>query len=576
MRLLSPVVFDTAMDELAEKSKKRIYQTDFDAWQWDVLGERTYEKMRGIGHDVLFAKKPRTLIKSANGTSKTFQAARWAMYWCTVWPKEESLAIISAPTLIQAELGIMSYLKEKHGFVRARAEAAGKPMPWPGWISEKNEWNYRTLGGNQTLAIARVPGAQDATTTMQGLRKPGGRSLILLDEAGGVSEPIYTAIEALMTGGDSRFGGIGNPDRRGTSFYSNFEVAEKAREFNLHTISAYDLPTITGEIVYPDDPEKQAFMLQGLTKAAWVFHKERIWMKGGETYFDENFRDEDGQPIERRVGGTPNGLFKAKVLGEFPGDTDNSFFSEDDINKAITTEIIPDPELRPILGVDIATMGDDETVVYVNRGGHLRVFDKTVAYEDTDEDGNKITRTTSGVWSKEDTLTNARRIHAIAMHVNAAEVRLDANAVGSGTATDLVRLEEFSNKCYAPPTRVVGSYSSSDKNQWVNWRDEIHAFFAMEMREGRIDLDGADAELRKELMLITYELKNGAIKIDPKKEMFNENGGSPDRADAAMYAVLDTSALTQNPLGDLEAGDVVTQSPWDLLQLERSGYGMPI
>lgn len=563
------------MDEIAEKSKKRIYQTDFDAWQWDVLGERTYKKMRGIGHDVLFAPKPRTLIKSANGTSKTFQAARWAMYWCTVWPKEESLAIISAPTLIQAELGIMSYLKDRHGYVRARAEREGKPMPWPGWISEKNEWNYRTLGGNQTLAIARVPGSQDATTTMQGLRKPGGRSLILLDEAGGVSEPIYTAIEALMTGGDSRMAGIGNPDRRATPFYNNFTIAEKAAEFNLHTISAYDLPTITGEIVYPDDPEKQAFMLQGLTKPAWVFHKERIWMKGGETYADPNFLDENGEPIIRRAGGEPNGLFKAKVSGEFPGDADNAFFSESDINSATEREVEPEPGARPIVGADIATTGDDESVVYANHGGRLRIFEGSVAYKDTDSEGAEVTRMTSGTWSKEDTLSNARRIHTIAMHLNASEVRIDANAVGSGVATDLMRLKEFEDKCYAV-IRVVGSNSSSDKHQWVNWRDEIHAAFALAMREGPLDIDGADTELRKELMLITYELRNGAIKIDPKKEMFTEKGGSPDRADAAMYAVLDTKALVANELGHLQKGDVVVQDPWEMLALSRLDPSYPI
>ena len=575
MSSLPTAVFDAAVDEIREKSKKRIYQTDFDAWQWDVLGERTYEKMRGIGHDALFGKKPRTLIKSANGTSKTFQAARWAMWWCTAFEPEESLAIVTGPTLIQVRIGVFSYLKEKYGYVKAQADKASKPMPWPGWISEKDAWNYRAPGGNQTLAIARVPGAQDATTTMQGLRKPGGRSLILLDEAGGVSEAIYTAIEALMTGGDSRMAGIGNPDRRATPFYNNFTQAEKAAEFNLHTISAYDLPTITGELVYPDDPEKQAFMLQGLTKAEWIFHKERIWMKGGELYADPSFLDSEGNPVMRRSGGEPNGLFKAKVNGDFPGDADNTFFAEDDINAATERVVEPEIETRPVLGVDIATTGDDESVVYANHGGRLRVFEGTAAYTDTDREGNEVTRTTSGTWSKEDTLSNARRIHAIAMHLNATEVRIDANAVGSGVATDLMRLAEFADKCYTV-TRVVGSYSSSDKNQWVNWRDEIHAAFALAMREGGLDIDGTDTELRKELMLITYTLRNGAIKIDPKKEMFNERGGSPDRADAAMYAVLDTSALMNREYGELEKGDVVLQDPWELLQLSRQSPGYPV
>lgn len=570
MSILAPGIFDAAMVEIREKSKNRLYQRDFWAWRWDVLGERSYAKMMEIGEDALFAKKPNTLIKSANGTSKTFEAARYVMWWCTAFEAEESLAIATAPTLTQVENGVFAYLKTRHGYVRQRAQAQGRAMPWPGWISEQGEWLYRGPGGNERLALARVPSASDAVSTFQGLRKIGGRNLIVLDEAGGVATSIYTAIEALMTGGDSRMVGIGNPDRRGTPFYENFTIQEKAREYNLHTISAYDLPTITGEIVYPDDPEKQALMLKGLTSASWVFKQERSWQTGGELYFDENFLDADGLPFERRAGGTPNGIFKAKVMGEFPGDADNAFFNESDINRAMNLSLTPPEDLRPVLGADVATSGDDESVVYVNQGGRVRIFGETIAYEDgRDEDGNAIVRTTSGAWSKEDTLTNARRIHAIAQHVNAAEVRIDANAVGSGVATDLMRLDEFKSKVYVV-IRVVGSKSSSDVNQWRNWRDEIHAFFALQMHDSLLDLDPLDTELRKELMLITYELLNGAIKIDAKKKMFNEHGGSPDRADAAMYAVLNTSALIDNPYAHLEKGDIVSQSPWEMLEWARS------
>ena len=135
MSLLDGRVFDGAMDEIRERSKKRLYQTDFAAWQWDVLGERTYEKMQQIGNDVLFAEKPRTMVKSANGSAKTFQAARWGMWWCTAFPPEESLAIFTAPTLKQVEIGVIAYIKSCYGAVKRSALADGRPMPWPGWIS---------------------------------------------------------------------------------------------------------------------------------------------------------------------------------------------------------------------------------------------------------------------------------------------------------------------------------------------------------------------------------------------------------------------------------------------------------
>lgn len=524
--LLSPRSFDLAIQEMSEKSRKRIYQTDFAAWLSDVLGERMYEKMAAISDDVLFGRHPRTLVKSSNGSGKTHSAARWALWWITAWPKEESLAILTAPTLTQVNMGVMAYLKESYTYVKQAALADGRPMPWPGWISEQGEWRYSTPGGNQTLAIARVPGASDAVSTFQGLRKTGGRNFISLDEAGGVAEPIYAAIDALMTSGDSRMGGIGNPDKRGTEMYNKFETEAGQSTYQLHTISAYEVPTVSGEIVYPDNPEKQRMLEKGLTSRRWVAYMEVAMQKGGEVYYDEEWG------LMRRRGGTPNGRFKAKVLGEFPGDADNTFFDEEHIKKARETEVLYEPETPVVLGCDIATTGDDESVVYVNRGGHLRLFEQTVLYQDGAE-----MRETTGVWSKEDTLTAARRIHAIAKHVGANEVRIDGNAVGSGVATDLMRSAEFADRAYEV-IRVVGSKSSSDIARWRIWRDEIHDHFADLMRDGLLDLDPADNLLRDELMLITYKLVSGAIKIDPKSEMKTMMGGSPDRADAAMYAAL--------------------------------------
>ena len=59
-----------AAGEMQNKRLQNLYQRDFLAWQADVLGLRTYEKMQQICNTALFDPNPRTIIKSSNGTSK--------------------------------------------------------------------------------------------------------------------------------------------------------------------------------------------------------------------------------------------------------------------------------------------------------------------------------------------------------------------------------------------------------------------------------------------------------------------------------------------------------------------------
>lgn len=555
MSILAPEVFDAALEELREKSKKHLYQRDFTAWLSDVLGERMYEKMAEISHDVLFGAKPRTLVKSANGTGKTHSAARWALWWITAFPKEESLAICTAPTLKQVQMGVFAYLKETYSYTLMKAQADGRAMPWPGWISEQDEWKYETPGGNRTLAIARVPGAHNAVSSFQGLRKTGGRNLVVLDEAGGVSRDIYRAIDKLMTSGDSRMAGIGNPDDNGTPFQDRYTDERLMREYQLHTISAYDTPNLTGEVVYPNEPEKERLLRSGLVAASWVYDMERMLKTGGEIVFDE------AAGAERNLTGTPDGGFKSMVLGEFPDESDSTLYSATVIQAARELEI-PDErvaEAPVILGVDLATTGDDESVVMVNRGGKVRVFRGTVAYDD-----GGTARTTSGTWSKEDELTAARRVHAIAKYLGATEVRVDAAGLGAGIATNLERLPELQVDKHYIVIRISGGNRSADPDRWANARAQNHDYLRELLLERKLDIDYDDVALRDQLRVTTYGTnKRGAIQITPKKEMRTEMHGSPDRLDALIYSIVDTSPLTQGPLAGVEKGSRLEVDPWD-------------
>lgn len=586
--LMDQSVFDNALAEIRHRSKLKLYQTDFDAWTWDILKLRNYEKMRLIAHDALFANKERTIVKSGNGTGKSVLESQMILWAGSVFPEGETVSIISAPSIPQLQKVTFMYLKSFHG--RVSNTVLGS-FGVPGRIDENLGWVSETPNGKIWLASGRKPPDQDAVSMFQGLRSQYGMTYVWFDEAGGMSRSMFTAAEAVMTGELARFFGIGNPDNAGTDFQANFEDKVRSQEYNLHTISAYDTPVFTDERVYPHTTEGDKLELQmrsALTSKRWVAHKTRIWATGGEVVPDLDYM-EGGEPDPRYfkrvekltlepydkgnlahlgreltadrkhvilvrdpVKWDARGL--SKVLGEFPGDNDMAFFPQGIINQSHDNTIPEDMAIRPVLGVDIARFGADESVVFVNRGGRARAYD---------------------TWAKTDTVESARKAHRIATELNAEELRIDASGVGGGVYDMLKNLDEFSDKCYVL-IGVDGGTKSSDKRRWAQFRTEIYdnlrTLMAGSGSQAYCDLDYDDEELRDQLIAVTYRFNiRQAIQITPKDEMKTEMGGSPDRLDALVYAMLDASYLLNAALG-LQSGDLVLKDPSDLLAAGRERW----
>lgn len=518
-----------ALVEIRERSKLRLYQTDFQAWKADVLGMRTYKKMQEITDAALFAPIPRTMIKSANGTAKSFEVSAMIAWAASVFPPGETISIVSAPSVAQIEKVIWTYLKTFY------STAAANKNKLPGWINESLEWNWEGPAGKVFLAYGRKPPEQDAVSVFQGVRSQFGRTFVWFDEAGGMSKGMYTAAEAVLTGTDARFTGIGNPDNSGTEFEAVFRNLQA--EYNLFTISAFDLPTLTEERVYPrtiEGDQMEERMRKSLTSRKWVEHKQRIW-------------------------GEDDARYKAKVLGEFPGDSDNAFFGQAAYDKAVDEDIEEDASVLPILGVDVARYGQDESVIYSNRGGRVRLVES---------------------WGKTDLVTTAQKVHDIANRLAATEVRIDASGVGGGVFDQLERLEQFRDKVYML-VAIDGGYRSPDITQWANVRAYNHDALRKQMMAGEIDFDFEDRELREQLLGVTYRFSpRGGVQITPKDEMKTVMGGSPDRLDAVIYATLDMEWLLGNPVNQLRPGQQVRIDPEVLLQAEMdellTGNGMPM
>lgn len=508
---------------MRNKRLQSLYQRDFLAWQADVLGIRTYKKMQEICEASLFGEIPRTVIKSSNGTSKSYSVSSMILWTGAVFDLNEAISIISAPSLSQIEKVTFKYLKS------FKARAADRGFTLPGHINEQLEWKAAGPEGSVSLAYGKKPAPGQEVSVFQGVRSEYGRTYVWFDEAGGMSKGMYTAAEAVLTGADARFTGIGNPDDAVGEFAQIYKDKKYDGEFNRFTISSFDLPTFTGEEVYFDDPEMENRMLKSLTQVSWVEHKKRIW-------------------------GEKDARYLSKVLGEFPKDGGNGFFSQATIDRSYDVEIPEDGAAKKVLGCDIARWGQDESVIALNQGGNVRVVD---------------------TWAKCDLVDSARRIHAYAQRVGADEVRIDSTGVGGGVFDMLDRLDEFSDAGY----NLVGwdnGRSSPDITQWSNMRAYSHDNLRMQMTEGQVDLDYDDEVLREELSLITYKFTNrGGIQITAKDDLKTSLGGSPDRLDAVIMAATDMSPWIEDPLASLKPGDKVLMDPYDLLELEF-GSGSPM
>lgn len=513
-------VAEDALGQFRSAQLRNLYRRDFIAWQADVLGLRTYKKMRDIAETALFSERNRTAIKSSNGTSKTFTMGAMVLWNGAVHEPGESLSIMTAPSNAQIEKGLVKHMKS----FKNRANQRGFVLP--GHINEQMEWVFDGPEGKVYLAYGRTPASGSEVSTFQGVRAESGKTTIFIDEAGGVSRGLWTAVEAIITGKQSRLIAIGNPDEIGTEWQAIFEERKYDNLYNRFTLSTFDLPPSTGEVVYPDDPEMEEQIQGALTQPEWAENKLLMW-------------------------GAKDARYLSKVLGEFPKDGGSGFFPQAALNKAYAAEIEHVGGSSRVAGVDIARFGQDESVFVLNVGGNVRVLD---------------------TWGKSDTVTSARRIHKLAMDHGVQELRIDSTGVGGGVFDMLDSLDEFAEKGYLLIGVDNGS-ASPDHTKWTNMRAYAHDSLLEQMHSGWIDLDYDDAELREELQLISFQFSSrGGIQITAKDKMKTAMGGSPDRADAVILSAVDLSPWTGNPLNALEPGEKVVMDPDDFVAYS-TGYG---
>ena len=345
----------------------------------------------------------------------------------------------------------------------------------------------------------------------------------------GIPESIFTAVDAITTGRHDYVLAIGNPDDINTPFGQIWTNANVGASWHKMTISSYDSPNLTGE----DFPQEAK---DGLVTAEWIEQRRVAW-------------------------GEDSPRFLSKVLGEFSDSAANTLFTMADLLKGHTAEVEPNGEDRPVLGVDVARYGADESVVYVNHNGHIRLEDS---------------------WGKTDLVTTAEKVNEIALQTGAKEVRVDGVGVGAGVVDILRSINMDQYKVIS----LIGNAGSPDLSKWINARAYWYDTVRERMHKGEIDIDITDSKLSDELGDIQYHFKNNrsVLQVEKKEEIrerkkkmmsgnVDETGGSPDHADAFIYAAVDHGLDVNNPLSQLQPGDILELDVGAFLFEDEMSFG---
>ena len=428
------------------------------AFAREVLGVELWHKQ--VEALTALTEHRRVAVKSGNGLGKGFCAAVAVLWFIHTRP--DAIVLTTAPTFRQVRHILWRQIRRLYG---PAAETLGGRMLDTRW---------ELPDGRYAMGLSA-----DGADQFQGFHSPN--VFIVVDEAEGVGDEIYEAIESVMTSAEPLLLLIGNPTTISGAFRRAF--FEESRIYRNISISALDSPNVqAGRIVIP-----------GLTTPRWVEERLEIW-------------------------GEDNPIYQARVLGEFPDQGDNTLLNLSDIEAATRR---PHPGIEygaggegVILGVDVARFGSDRSVILRRRGD--RVEDIRVLRQ-------------------MDTMQLAGWVAAAIRECNPAQVYVDEIGVGAGVVD---RLRELGH-----PVRGVNvAHKAHQDGLYLNLRAEGYWTLRQRFMSGSISIP-ADSQLVGELAALRYSYDSqGRLRMESKDEMRKRGLPSPDKADALMLAFLAPSS----------------------------------
>ena len=441
------------------ESEEPIKEQDRDKWQGDPVGfvvhelkAEPWEKQKEILEAV--RDNPRVAVRSCNGSGKTYIAAHAVLWWLKCFP--DSLVITTAPTEHQVRDVLWREIRRVyHG-------------------------NEHLIGGKllrTSIELGDKHYAQGLSTNtperFQGFHE--GNILFVVDEASGVREGIFEAIEGSMTSDHARMLLLGNPTALSGYFYEAFH-RRRSLWRTIH-ISALETPNVkVGKVTKPT-----------LVTPKWVEDAKVNW-------------------------GEDSPMYQIRVLGEFPSESEDTLISLKTIENAVegkdpVTDVQDGEHVE--LGVDVARFGSDRTVICVRQGD--RVID-------------------IASYTKKDTMETAGLVKASVERHSPACVRVDVIGVGAGV------VDRLTEQGVPGVTGINVAQRATNPEHFANLKAELYDGLRERFQQGRIRIPD-NRKLISELASIRYSFtSSGQTRLEDKDELRGRGQPSPDLADALMLA----------------------------------------
>lgn len=408
---------------------------------------------------------PRVCVRSGHKVSKSHSLAIAALWFFSAF--EDARVFATCVTARQVDEIFYRECKRMHA--RSKVPLSGSP-------SQKASSGIRAADGREIVGFT--------ARQVEGVAGISGRNLLyLVDEASGVEDGVFDAIEGNRAGG-ARIVMVSNPTRCEGYFFDAFET--KAKFWRAVAVSSEETPNVLeGREVIP-----------GLATREWVEEKREEW-------------------------GEESALYRVRVRGEFVRTEEGKICSLHALSMAeARNEEAPDGE-RLQVGVDPAGDGEDgdETAIVLRRG--LR---HVASYTFRGLSEPVILATVKGILSE---------------HLRPRErpiVVVDREGRIGATLFGLMRAEVEEVLQWD----LVGIRSSERATRepmlYERVRDELWAGAAAYFRAGGGLLP--DAKLCSDLHSAAWEGQvSGRVKATDKRQIKKKLGRSPDRGDAFCLAV---------------------------------------
>lgn len=442
----------------------------------EILGIHLWEKQEEIVESVLRHEK--TLVYSCISSGKSFCAAAIIPMWLHLFYPNGRVFTI-APTERQLEVNLWGEFSKIY---------ANSKMPLGGellmldWKLDRNCYAKGFKPAN-ALNIFGIHGPHD---------------LFIVDDGQGLDPLVIDAMENAFAGGTAKMLFLCNPTMNSGLVYEC--ITAKRALFHCIKIDAYDTPNVrSGSLIVP-----------GLVTREKVLEWEREY-------------------------GRESDWFRVKVLALPPKQEPDTLIPLDWIELATCREASAYAPV--VMGVDVARFGDDDTVICIKDGRHIRPV-ITVLH------GN-------------DTMQVTGMIAKMARDNAVEEIYVDEIGVGAGVVD---RLAELKFNVYG----INVGEKAGDEERFVNLRSEMWWATRESLdpkNPGAMCIPKHDRLMADLSSLKWMTDSSGRVKIEPKEDTKERLGRSPDVGDAYALAVYRSYCQRVKPSAAFTVGNLVMGNP---------------